>query len=148
MPSFAPADPLWWVARWATRLLASLAVVGALTLGSLSALGVPPHTGAAVEPRASTDSRACDCATGSAGTSSSPAVVVADDAPAEFAVAFRTPAESAASRVAPSAAHGATSEVFASAAPVADPVTVPAGEAWLPRSAVAAVRAPRAPPGA
>ncbi|MER7442000.1 hypothetical protein [Micromonospora avicenniae] len=148
MPSFALADPLWWVARWAARLLASLAVVGALTLGSLSALGAPPHTRAVVEPAASTDSRACECATASARTSSSLAIVVADDAPAEIAVALRAAAESAGSRVAPSAAPGATPEVFASAAPVADLVTAPAGEAWPPRGAVAAVRTPRAPPGA
>ncbi|MEU4675483.1 hypothetical protein [Micromonospora sp. NPDC023737] len=149
MPSFALTDPLWWVARWATRLLASLAVVGALTLGSLSTLGAPPHTRAVVEPPvACTESRACACATASAGTSSFLAIVVADDAPAEFAVALRTAVESVGSRVAPSAAHGVTHEVFASAAPVADPVTIQAGEMWLPRGVVAAVRSPRAPPAA
>ncbi|MFC3501677.1 hypothetical protein ACFOOK_12000 [Micromonospora krabiensis] len=35
------ACPLWWVARWAGRLLASLAVFGALTVGAGSAPGAP-----------------------------------------------------------------------------------------------------------
>lgn len=160
MPSFALADPLWWVARWAARLLASLAVVGALTLGSLSTLGVPPHTRAVVEPTAFTDSWACGCATASPGTSSSlvvaapaaPAAPVAVGAPAApaavaaVAVASRSVAGSTGSRVTPPAAHGATPEMSTSFVPVAAPV--PAPEAGLPRTAVLTVRAPRAPPGA
>ncbi|MEV4812859.1 hypothetical protein [Micromonospora avicenniae] len=156
MPSFALADPLWWVARWAARLLAGLAVVGALTLGSLSTLGAPPHTRAVVEPTAFTDSGACGCATASPGTSSSlvvaaPAARVAVGAPAApvavaaVAGASRSVAGSTGSRVTPPAAHGATPEVSASVLPVAAPV--PASEAGLPRTAVLTVRAPRAPPG-
>ncbi|MCG5452021.1 MULTISPECIES: hypothetical protein [Micromonospora] len=37
--------PLWWVARWATRVLTSLAVVAALALGAGPATAVTPTPG-------------------------------------------------------------------------------------------------------
>ncbi|GAA2186306.1 hypothetical protein [Micromonospora lupini] len=60
--------PLWWVARWATRVLTSLAVIAALALGAAAPLpGSPAPTAAAstfaVEPPASSDRPAAVTAT-------------------------------------------------------------------------------------
>ncbi|MFI7022140.1 hypothetical protein [Micromonospora sp. NPDC049900] len=43
MPPVAPTRPLWWLARWATRLLTGFAVAAAFTLGAwaTSAPGAP-----------------------------------------------------------------------------------------------------------
>ncbi|MEV4119893.1 hypothetical protein [Micromonospora sp. NPDC049645] len=44
--------PLWWVARWATRVLTSLAVVAALTLGAGPATAAAPAPSATSTPSA------------------------------------------------------------------------------------------------
>ncbi|MBQ0978737.1 hypothetical protein [Micromonospora sp. M61] len=44
--------PLWWVARWATRVLTSLAVVAALALGAGPASAAAPTPTAAATPTA------------------------------------------------------------------------------------------------
>ncbi|WBB46692.1 hypothetical protein O3597_16000 [Verrucosispora sp. WMMA2044] len=49
MPPAAPARPLWWLARWAARLLTGLAVAAAFTLG---AWALPDQSPAAASPAA------------------------------------------------------------------------------------------------
>ncbi|GIJ35786.1 hypothetical protein [Micromonospora sediminimaris] len=44
MLSAAPARPLWWLARWAARLLTGLAVAAAFTLGAWALPGHPAPT--------------------------------------------------------------------------------------------------------
>ncbi|MEV6367319.1 hypothetical protein AB0L86_10540 [Micromonospora musae] len=138
MPSFALTDPLWWVARWAARLLASLAVAGALTVGSLAPFGAPHAQATTVSPSLS-GTWPCDCAPTLVGAPGSPVVAVA-----HVAVAPESTAEAAGP---PAAAPGVTVEPLALVAPVAAVVAVAATEAHPQRNAIPTVRAPRAPPG-
>ncbi|MEV6371749.1 hypothetical protein [Micromonospora musae] len=141
MPSFALTDPLWWVARWAARLLASLAVAGALTVGSLAPFGAPHAQATTVSPSLS-GTWACDCAPTLVGAPGSPVVAVA-----HVAVAPESTAEAAGPPAAAPAAPGVTVEPLALVAPVAAVVAVAATEAHPQRNAIPTVRAPRAPPG-
>ncbi|MDG4798758.1 hypothetical protein [Micromonospora sp. WMMD1082] len=63
MPDVAPARPLWWLARWAARLLTGFAVAAAFTLGAWAApapaapaerltatVSIPPPVEAVVPP--------------------------------------------------------------------------------------------------
>ncbi|MEU6205472.1 hypothetical protein ABZ814_18050 [Micromonospora musae] len=142
MPPFALTDPLWWVARWAARLLASLAVAGALTVGSLAPFGAL-HAQASTESPSRTGAWACDCAPAFGGAPDSPVVTVA-----HVSAAPQSTAEAAGPPTAAPAGHGATPAAFVLVAPVPAAVTVAATEAEPQRNAIPTVRAPRAPPGA
>ncbi|MBQ1024113.1 hypothetical protein [Micromonospora sp. C95] len=49
MPPAAPVRPLWWLARWAARLLTGLAVAAAFTLGAWALPDQPPAVASLAE---------------------------------------------------------------------------------------------------
>ncbi|MET8308661.1 hypothetical protein [Micromonospora sp. NPDC005173] len=136
MLSAALTCPLWWVARWATRVLTSLAVVAALALGagtspaSASGLSAPASGLSAFSP-------------GSVAPSGRPAptdgAVHTTPIAAEEAAEQPSPTRSSDGQAAP---LGGEAAVPADAAPV-----LAAGADRLPRADGPASRAPRAPPG-
>ncbi|MFF4878535.1 hypothetical protein [Micromonospora sp. NPDC000668] len=129
MLSVALTCPLWWVARWATRVLTSLAVVAALALGAgtspASAYGLSAFSPGSVAP------------------SGRPApmddTVHTTPIAAEEAAEQPSPTRSSDGQAAP---LGGEAAVPADAAPV-----LAAGADRLPRADGPASRAPRAPPG-
>ncbi|PYC75960.1 hypothetical protein C7C45_02300 [Micromonospora arborensis] len=64
--------PLWWVARWATRVLTSLAVVAALALGAGAASAAVPTASAVPTPSAAPAPSAVPFAPGALVTSCRP----------------------------------------------------------------------------
>ncbi|MEH1166240.1 hypothetical protein V6V47_12720 [Micromonospora sp. CPCC 205539] len=150
MLTVALTCPLWWVARWASRVLTSLAVVAALALGA----GTSPAV--AVAPPAPAAAPLPFTAAPLAGQVVVPTAVTAGP----LAASCRPASVSGAGRVAPVVAEGS------SPAWSADPQPVPvggqgavfAGSAGplsgcgadpdrLPPADGPASRAPRAPPG-
>ncbi|WP_089016823.1 hypothetical protein [Micromonospora coriariae] len=125
MPPVALTCPLWWVARWATRILTSLAVVAALAVGS----GASPASAA---PPASAVS---------SGSSSSGWVAPAGAAELATPVVVDHTA-SPISLDAPPAAPAVEAAVRAEAGASA----VGTGPRRSPRTADPATRASRAPP--
>ncbi|MET8250620.1 hypothetical protein [Micromonospora sp. NPDC005197] len=143
--------PLWWVARWATRVLTSLAVIAALALGATTALPGSPTPAAAatsaVEPPASPDRPAAVTSTGPATSIVDDDQTAARDSAAQERAARDSAAvdESAAAWSAdPQPALHDTSRTL-----VATSTGVTPGRAVSERSPRAdnpAARAPRAPP--
>ncbi|CCH17272.1 hypothetical protein [Micromonospora lupini] len=132
--------PLWWVARWATRVLTSLAVIAALALGAAAPLpGSPAPTAAAstfaVEPPASSDRPAVTA------TRPAPPTVDGQAVPRDSATVGE--AGSAWSADPPPVLHGRPGDLPAASTGVA---SAPATSDWSPRVDTAGSRAPRAPP--
>lgn len=129
----APTSPLWWVARWSSRLLTGLALAVALSLGGSAgsdAAAPRPANAPALADLAVPDVAAVRAAAGPAGTVGTGSVVtlgVGDAQGAGHAI-LAPPADPIDPAVGPTPAH---------------PVTVPA--AALTGLAVAAT-GPRAPP--
>ncbi|MFF5177949.1 hypothetical protein ACFY2Q_07980 [Micromonospora sp. NPDC000316] len=123
--------PLWWVARWATRVLTSLAVVAALALGAWAA------PGAASSPAAGT------FAVGSAVSSHQPASVVGVGHPASAEMTADETGSVRATDPQPAPPGGV------GAVPAVAVGLVPAGPTAdrLPHADDPASPGPRAPPG-
>ncbi|MFI7606195.1 hypothetical protein ACIBTV_13825 [Micromonospora sp. NPDC049366] len=163
--------PLWWVARWAGRLLASLAVVGALTVGAGSPSGALAASGTAfpaapavadgqgshapVDPAAH---RAADTrprgvggttVTGVATLTGVAALTGADTVARAVTVRTRVTADDGATPVAAGAApHPAAVDRTGVRPPSMATAGIPAAEPRRPTSTGPAPSAPRAPPGA
>ncbi|MEU5911875.1 hypothetical protein [Micromonospora sp. NPDC047527] len=126
--------PLWWVARWATRVLTGLAVVAALALGAGTSPGAPstPAAGAST------------VAVGSAVSSYRPASVVGVGHPASAAEITADEAGSVRAtdpQPAPPGGEGALPAAAVGLLPVG-----PAADR-LPRADDPASAGPRDPPG-
>ncbi|MCO1599380.1 hypothetical protein M8C17_29920 [Micromonospora sp. RHAY321] len=126
--------PLWWVARWATRVLTSLAVVAALALGA----GTAPATASG------------SMAPASGPTAFTPGLLAPTPRPAPAGgAAHTTPigAEGAVEQAGPTWSTDGQATPLAEQAAAVDAAPVrAAGASRLPRSAGPASRAPRAPP--
>ncbi|WBB69900.1 hypothetical protein [Micromonospora sp. WMMD812] len=131
--------PLWWVARWATRLLTSLAVAGALTLGAATAPAAsaapeaPPVT---VGGRPSTPGGPLPCASVELARTAGPGTAVPPHAPAD--------ARPGVVHAQVDALPGGLPAVAAAPAPA----SAVAAQQRAPHAPAPAVRAPRAPPAA
>ncbi|RLP94487.1 hypothetical protein [Micromonospora sp. CV4] len=121
--------PLWWVARWATRMLTSLAVVAALALGS----GASPASAASPDP--------LPASAASSGSPSSGWVVPTSS----VALAAPVVVDRTAPPVSPDA-HAAAPAVEAAVPAQAGAAAIEAGPQRSPRTADPATRASRAPP--
>ncbi|MEV4201128.1 hypothetical protein [Micromonospora globbae] len=158
------ACPLWWVARWASRLLASLAVAGALTLGA-----VAPAAAASEPPRpsglpASSESVRVSVADGAVTVAlrgpgvDAPVPTTLHGLPVAAVGAASAPDVEGAPPVVPGATAGVGTDHWSYLAarpvdsvapgPVAPAGAAAAADARMPRSAATPARASRAPPGA
>ncbi|MFC4016529.1 hypothetical protein ACFOW4_00990 [Micromonospora sp. GCM10011542] len=158
MPPVALTCPLWWVARWATRLLTSLAVLAALALGAGASAAAPaqagpPHISAgATGPPSSGWVVPCGAADQAAMIAVGQSTPIAVSHATPVAVDHATPvAVSQATPVAVSHAGSPTSPDAHAAAPAVEAAGLAEGAAgiaarWLPRTADPATRASRAPP--
>ncbi|MEW2431068.1 hypothetical protein AB0877_23910 [Micromonospora sp. NPDC047644] len=151
--------PLWWVARWATRVLTSLAVVAALALGAgpaTAATSTPgPGPMSSVVPTTVAGSSAAFCRH---AAPSGPTVTTAGRAPGDDGADATGSGASGAVRPAPAPAAEESAPTWSVDAPVAlpgDQGTIAAGvlpvraadSARLPLVDLAGGRASRAPPG-
>ncbi|MCX5070072.1 hypothetical protein OOJ91_29925 [Micromonospora lupini] len=150
--------PLWWVARWATRVLTSFAVIAALAIGAAtSPPGSPAPAAAAstltVEPPvasdqpAVTDTRPARPTIDGTATRDSATRAACDSATVD-SLAVRDSATvreagSAWSADLPPALHGRPGDLPSAPTGVA---SVRATSDWSPRVDTSASRAPRAPP--
>ncbi|MBQ0901435.1 hypothetical protein [Micromonospora sp. U21] len=129
MPPVALTCPLWWVARWATRILTSLAVVAALALGS----------GASTAPPAAAGPLPTSALSSGSPSSGWVAPAGAADLAAPVAVDHTAPP------ISPDA-HPAAPAVEAAVPAEAGASAVGTGPRRSPRTADPATRASRAPP--
>ncbi|PWR11080.1 hypothetical protein DKT68_07020 [Micromonospora acroterricola] len=138
--------PLWWVARWAARVLTSLAVVAALALGagmSPASAAAPEASGAAPSPFTAA-SAASSAAPGSLTLSS--AVVPGTGHAAPGVTEAATGHVAAVASVDPQPARAAGPGAVL-AAPTAVTLARGADAERLPRTDARPSRATRAPPG-
>jgi hypothetical protein len=125
--------PLWWVARWATRVLTSLAVVAALALGA----GASPASAAPSAPAGPLPASALSSGSPSSGWAASTGV-------ADLGVTVAV--DHAAPPVSPDS-HPAAPAVEAAVPAQSGAAVVGAGPCRSPRTADPGTRASRAPPG-
>ncbi|MEU4336268.1 hypothetical protein AB0F59_16845 [Micromonospora lupini] len=148
--------PLWWVARWATRVLTSLAVIAALALGAATSLPASAAPAAeastfAVEPPASSYRPAAVTGTwpapptvaGQAARDSAPVAGQAARGSVVHGSAVVDEARSAWSADSPPALHGRPGDLPAASTGV---TSTRATSDRSPRVDTAASRASRAPP--
>ncbi|MEU4398973.1 hypothetical protein [Micromonospora orduensis] len=138
--------PLWWVARWATRVLTSLAVVAALALGagtSPASAGSPTSAGAASAfTTAGPIIRPASVAPGLTAGTSTPS------GPAGAVTVGRGPSDDADRHTSTRSADPQPARLAAAVLPATAGVTRAreAGSEQRPRAHGPASRVPRAPP--